>query len=1325
MKRYFLLSLLTIFFSKLVGQDVFYQTLGSKQGLSQSSAVSIWQDKIGKIWIGNDALNSFDGEVVSVFRLSEHLVGVEDSYIHALCGNDSVLFLLAEGQVVCFDLTMETFSLPGIQTQSICHSKGYLYYVSEGSFSEYDWRSNTSRVIATLPYRIESSQSILEVEEGVFWVGTSSGIFEISLKEKAVGNHFLPHQQIGHLYKDSKGYTWIVSQFRQIYLSTPDKQIKPLTIKNSRQKALLSNHIYCIQEDVKGSVWIGTISGIYQLTRDDSEDEFLFRHHLLKESIIYSLFSDRQGTLWIGSYYGDVRYFNPETDNYLYYATNDQEPQSLHGAIIGKIAEDKKGNIYLATEGSGINIKKVGSDTFEHLTTNNGLPQNKIRHIWYDEENDRLFIGLYMEGVCYLDLKTNRIHLVDNSPLVTVNQRIIETFLPYKNYLVLRTQNGLFKLDRNTLQITRFFGDKELDDLCSGIIRAIHIDDREILWVSVFRQGLFTIDLKSHKILANYGDGITQRNIIPSAVISIAGDSKRGLYFATLKSGILKYDFSKDNFYCFNEEHRRLVSNICYNVAFSPSGNLIVTSNKGVSIIQVGFDNSTHILHHIGISPFSSLMALIGDCGLYVSSEDLVYVGGLYGLLCFSEKELVTGQDNYSLYFSSLQVNNKPVNPTSALLGKNLYLVDKLTLPFRQNTLSINFASSNYLSSRATSYEYRLEGLDEYWTETSYNTIIYNSLRPGNYKLTVREVANTTKMAELYITVRPPFWATLPAILMYIFAGAFSLWWIIRFNKSKTMLQATLELERRETSRIEETNRNKMDFFVNISNEFRTPITLIVSQLDRLPPDIPLTVRNRVEKVKRQASRLQDLITEMLDFRKMEQKQFKLKIGQHDINRLLQAIYDTFLDFAQEKHLAFKFNHLNEAVPLWYDQWQMQKVFYNLLTFLFKVSSAKDVITLSIHKATGYTKIQITHQGIIVPEAGSKALLEMLNSNEASNISSLPDGAIGLAFCKNVILLHKGTVSVRQENGKTWIIITMPAGTAHIDMNDITEEAEVLIPTQPVPQIINELADNDPFWKEELEKTKKKSYHMVVIEEEQEMCALFRETFSLLYEVTVFSDAESAGGYIIEKQPDIIVSEINLPGISGIELCSMIKSNVHTCHIPVVLLSSQPSEQQNVESIRCWADYYFAIPFNIRILLLRCNYLVKSRQKLTAPTGKDDSSEMVEMATNEKEQEILRMAIAIAEENWNDPAFDTAVWYEKLGIGRTRFFSQIKKITGMTPNDYLLHLKMNKSRRLLSENNDQTIAEVAYRLGFSSPAYFSKCFKKQFGITPQEYRRKN
>ncbi|MDH6303517.1 ligand-binding sensor domain-containing protein/DNA-binding response OmpR family regulator [Parabacteroides sp. PF5-5] len=1330
MRRYILLifTLIAFLCQNLIGQGIYYQTLGNKQGLSQLSAVSFWQDNIGRIWIGNDALNRYDGEDVKVFRASEHLNGIEDSNIHSLCGNDSILFFLAENSLVSFNLTLETFHNPDIFTYSICYSNGKVYYMSRnGLFSAYDWETNTSETIVSLPDTLIGSDFILEKEEGEFWVATPSGVFVVNEDEKRVTNRILTDEHIVYLHKDFQGYIWMATQNHKIFLYTPEQEVIPLEIKGNKQLSapVFSNSIFCIQEDIKGTIWIGTLTGIYRLTREKGTTGFILQDHILSESTIYALFSDKQGTIWIGSYYGDVKYFNPSADNYTYYSTDESNPSRLHGAVIGQITKDKDGNMYFASEGSGINILRAGSNTFEHITMENGLPQNKIRDLWYDEEHDRLFISAYMEGLCYLDLKTDKIVPVKHGALETIHQRIVESIQPYKNELILRTQNGLFRLNRSTLEIHPFFEEKELKERCSGIIRSVFIDEKDMMWVSSFRHGLFTIDLKKKKILKQYGDGIKEDSKIPSAVIKIGGDSKYGLYFVTLKSGILKYIEAPDTFQVFNKEEHQLLSNICYNLAFTPNGKLVVTSNKGISLLDISADNKITSSYSIRINPTSPLTAFIGDCGLYVSSgeDDRIYAGGIYGLFCFSEKDLPVEQDAYSLFFSSLLINNEDISPASSLLDKSFYQTQKLILPYNKNTLSIKFASSNYLSSRTSQYTYRLEGLDEFWTDINHKTIIYNSLRPGNYKLVVRELGNSSKVAELAITVKPPIWATWPAIIAYFLIISFILWRIIRSNRSKSMLQASLEMERREMSRIEESNRNKMDFFINISNEFRTPLTLILSQLERLISDVPAIGKSKIEKIKTQAVRLQELTSEMLDFRRIEQDNLSLKVRNYSIDEFLQGIYSTFRDYAVEKSLSFRYNSINDNTQLWFDQKQMQRVFYNLLSFIFKIASPKDNITLSLHYKSGLARIYITHKVTSKGEKDIDKFIEILNDENKlyPDISSLPDGAIGIVFSKGIIDLHKGNISVIQEESKRILIIELQTGNSHFDNIDTEDQVEEL--QSSLPASMTKLLEDDPFWKEYDEK-QVKNFHMYLVEEDYEMRKLLKESFSHIYEVTEFQDAETAYEAAVKEKPDIILSKVNLPGISGIEMCHMLKSNIQTYHIPLVLLSSHPTEEQNIESIRAGAEYYIVQPFNIRILFLRCNYLVKNRRKMLQQIPTPEDHEMEEMATNEKEQEFLSMAKQIVEENWSNTHFDISLWSRELGIGRTRFFNQIKSITGMTPNEYLLLLKLNRSQTLLQDKNNLTIAEIAYQLGFSNPAYFSKCFKKQFGVTPQEYKRK-
>lgn len=646
-----------------------------------------------------------------------------------------------------------------------------------------------------------------------------------------------------------------------------------------------------MENDIKNNLWIGTLNGAYRLDEVEGEPyTFSIGQHIFPESTIFSLYSDRRGLLWFGSYYGDVRYFNPQVNDYEFYEADEQVAFRLHGAVQGHIAESRQGTFYIATEGSGVNILQPGKDRIEHLTVENGkLPHNKIRSLWFDPDYDRLYMGAYMKGLYYIDQATAETHKVKADVMSSSYANIVEKMVPYQNYLILLTQEGLFKMDRKTQHVSYLFEQEELKNLCEGIIRTIYVDKRDVLWISSYKKGLFTVDLKTKRPLSFYGDGLNKESTIPSAIVDICGDARHGLFFATLKSGVLNYQFDTDTFICFSEKNAHLLSDICYNIAFSKQGELIVTSNKGISFLDLSPKKTVLSANHFQLVSSFPLKGLSADCGLYASRNDgRIYIGGLYGLLVLPEEIKKLDDNSYPIYFSSLWVNNEKVLPGAPLLLQSLPETKKLILPYHQNTLSLSFASSDYVNYSPVLYEYKLEGLDNIWTKTEYKTITYTSLRPGTYKLAVREVQNPSRRAELICVIRPPFWKSLPAFACYLLLGVWLLWKIIRFQKSKTILQTTLEMERREVAQIEELNQNKLKFFTNISNEFRTPLTLIINQLDRLYADLAPSARNKADKIRKQVVRLQSLVSELLDFRKMEQKQLRLKVRDYELKEFLK-----------------------------------------------------------------------------------------------------------------------------------------------------------------------------------------------------------------------------------------------------------------------------------------------------------------------------------------------------------------------------------------------------------------------------------------------------
>ncbi len=1330
-RLFFLISVILFLSFTGLAEHFHFRSVGSSQGLSQASAISIWQDDLGRMWFGNDALNCYNGETTKVYRMSEYFNLLEDSDIHGICGNDSTLYFLAQEYIVGLDLVTEQFFFPNIQAVYISVINDQLYYASmDGELWKYDRLSNQGEKVFDLKSKQVSIYNFVALNDATFLFGTSQGLYRVDLTTGAILSGYFEDDAISFLYKDSKGNAWVSCRSKNIRIIKPNGSISTLSYEGSGKA--FENEAYSFTEDSKGDVWIGTLNGLFQVFSTHNDNSPVVSNAaFMTEFSIYALYTDKQGTIWIGSYYGEVRYFNPETDNYTLYSSKENDPNQIHGVVLGDITEDQDGYLYVSSEGSGVNILSPNGLHIKHLTVeSHKLPHDKIRSMYYDADHNRLYIGTYMEGLIYYERKTDRVYPVRQESLTTRYKRIIEKIIPYDNYLILLTQDGLFKLDRQTTEVSPLFDDEELNTLTAGITRTIYLDERNVLWVSSFTNGLYTINMNTSKLLNMYKTDLQEMNIPPNSIISICGNSKQGIYLAILKSGILRYDIDTEKFISYSAEEGFLLSDICYNVALSGYGNLIVTSNKGVSILTISGRRTIDASSHIRLDGTSPIMSLSPDCGLYVSPRTRkIYVGGLQKLISFDEKDISTVKPNYKLYISSIQVDNSPAEKVVPKMDLAPSRLNKLVLPARKNTVSITFATSNYLSSYYTSYEYKMEGLHglNTWTKTDLKTISFTSLPAGTYRFSVRETSDPEKITTLTIVVNPPFWKSYPAYFLYLLIVGGLLWVYIRSSKAKAILHASLEFEKRETERVREENKNRLNFFAGIANEFRTPLTLIITTLDRLLTDFNSISKSKLERIRKQAIRMQSLFVELQEFREAENGILRLKVGYYSLTELINEMHQVLSDYESTLQVTFNYYHPGEDVKVWFDWEQMQKVMYNLLFAISKLVPVKGRVDIALQPKVSWVEVQISCVGEIYDEEMLVQMFDVFenvtHSSESPELMSLlPNNIIGLAFSRKIVSMHKGELLVRADKEHTSFVVRLLTGENHFSAEEKTGSAEIML--RQLPAFLD-IPDRpvESNWEEE-KNISEKSVKLLLVDGDDELRSVLKDSFSSVYEVYEATRADEAIEIAIEEQPDIIISEISLTGQSGIDLCNTLKSNIKTLHIPVLLITTHPSIKQQHDSVRAGAEEYLVKPFNMEYLFLRCNSIVKYHASIRQKYTGQSEDEAQALATNQQDQRFLDKAIQILEENLEDTAFDTSMWSKALGIGRTRLFDRIKRITGMTPNDYILQFKMNRAMALIQEYEDLTISEIAYKLGFSNPAYFSKCFKKQVGITPQQYRKK-
>lgn len=1305
------------------GKDLYFKHLSVVDGLSQPSAISIWQDRLGNMWFGNNILNRYNGNVTKNFQVSNFIDNIQDVNIKQICGDSkTTMYVLVNTKLISYNYFAEKFEDMHIEANCIHVLNDVLYYAWENTIFRYDVDRNKSVKLVELPTEIKC---FLFTDDSNYWVAAANGVYKISKNKQ---NKIFEDNSVSCLFRDSKNNIWIGTRDNGAWIIKTEGQIINLKteLSDATLKNLPLNHIRNINEDNKNNIWIGTYNGVIVFS-PQSREAYLLNHnevkpYSLRNNSVYSIYKDKQGTMWVGTYYGGVSYFNPDIELYTYYSTSKTDKGMLNG-LIGEMIEDNNENLYIASEEGGLNILNRHNQTIRRYDKENSLlPHNTIKSLWYDQQKNKLYIGTFTEGLAVYDSNTQQIKRLGQNFLKTIEQKIITQIIAYNEYLLFSTQNNIYKLNRNTEEVSLFSEDDifSIDKL--GFILSMGLDEDHLLWLFSSQKGLFNVDLKTNKI--TYFEEL-EPILKKNSVTRIKSDGKGKIYFLTNGVGLFVYDKKTMKITSYNKDMNDIIlSDICYNLAFTPSGRIIITSDKGITLLTPDENKSIHLK----IGKMFPLNGMSSSSGLFISpTDDQIFIGGIPGMLSVSEKDIFTMSESskpYRLHFSSLSINNDMATSITHpdILKKNIAYAERITLNNNQNNISITFASSDYIHPSNAKFEYLLEGYDLQWTQTRDKIIRYTSLPPGKYHLVVRDINDKVQTLQIDLIIKPPFYASIWAYIVYTILGLLIFIYIIRSAQKNMMLRATLKMEHREKVRMEELNQMKTNFFTNISHEFRTPLTLIASHLDMalISENITTVIRKRLLKIKKHTRDMQHLINELKDLRKSEEGVIPIHIAYKDVYCFVKDIYTSFKDYAQMRNINYTFEYSSEKIELWFDPYLLQKVIYNLLSNAFKFTDAAGTVTLILAQSKNHVEVTVKDNGIGISSSDLEKIFERFYQVKQIKKTERMEGmGIGLALCKNIIELHGGEIVVNSTpHAGTSFTVRLLLGGAHFDellkfptkdnLEDITLKLSVETESDK-PTVDNNLTDN-------LKIT------ILIIEDNEDLLELLVEAFSPIYKVLTATNGEDGLCKAREYMPDIILTDIMIPRFSGLEICKQVKSHIETSHIPIVLITALASLEQNIEGLKQGADDYITKPFDLEILLLKCNNLVRSRKVLQYKFQDEQSFETTKLATNIQDQKTLDKSIQYIEDNLTNENFDINQWAKELQMGRTKLFNKIKDITGLTPNELIINIKMKKAALLLKNNSDITVAEIAYQLGFSSPGYFSKCFKEIYGVTPVNYR---
>lgn len=1320
--------------SVLAFETVNFQHLSLNSMFPQITINGLYQDESGVLWIGTkDGVKKYNGNYIESVNFMGMNNWIQSNLVPTICGDKKGhLYVNTDYSIIEYDLKKEEsriiFSQPNTQ---ILPSLTFNYGINSLWIGLLDSIYNYKEGVCQAKYKIESDHpsisSLKETSGNILYIGTKhDGVFSIdpSGKQKKV---LTTHSEIISINEDSRNNIWIGTLSDGLFKLSPSGDIRQYT-----QPALASNYVRTVCEDNNGNIWIGTMLGLNVIDSQTGDIRF---YGLKKEGSaglsnlsVWIIMKDDQGTMWFGTYYGGLDYYNPHTDIFEY--NNLKLGHAGIGPVISKIIEDNTGRLWISTEGDGLVSYFPQNDTYEYYTKeNHTISHNNVKTLYHDAAAGRIWIGTHLGGLCGYSTETKEFkHFIIDPTDHTGRSEIVQAIIRHKDILYLGTLSGVYYMNLEDFSIKKI----ELLDKYIYAVNSLMIDSQENLWVGGNNLCYYSIKQNYVHSLDKYLANTTASS--KNTITSLVQDSNHRIIASTLGAGILIYHPNQDTMEQINSKNSNLDSDYLSAVYPLSTHQLLVTSANGLSYIDLHTKRSYNYKSQNG---FVLPSMIPGD--IMKSSDNRIIMGGINGLAIISESDLFPESLPTKMFFSKLFVNNKEVvaNDSSQILSHALFATDHIKLKHRENNISIEIGTNDFVNLGQSKYQYKLDGYNDTWIEFHpQKSINYMNLPYGNYKLKVRNISfkDETVLNEisLEITIIPPIYATWYAYLFYtlfILSGIIS---IAYFYRSKLLLKNSLELERRDKQQKDAINESKMRFLENISHELKTPIALISGQLELiLMSNYSLaTIKNSLREVHNRAARMGTLINELLDFLKYNKENFTLRVRQQDIIRFTQEIYNSFVSYAELKNIHFNFLFKQKKQCIWFDEVQLQKVFNNILSNAFKFTPENGTVDIQITSSDSSVIITFTDSGIGIPKDMTERIFErffQVNNVVNRELSNTGTG-IGLSLSLNIVKAHHGQITVESEEGKGCsFMVELPIGNEHFK----EDKNVILIEDSDDNERTNEsiIIDNEEGSLEDFIAQQKKDFNqsstLLIVEDDDELRKLLIEIFKPIFGIYEAKNGEDAFKIAQLNSPDLILSDVMMPGISGINLCARIKSHFDTSHIPVILLTALSSVEHNIKGLNCGADDYITKPFNIRILIAKCINLLNNRRKLQERYRKLENSSTEQLTDNKLDQDFIDRIIKIVQAKLEEGNGDINVTLlcSELGLSRTKLFLKMKKITGESPHYFIQNIKLKTAAKMLRENEEYNISDISFQLGFSSLNYFGKSFKEYFGMSPTSYRK--
>lgn len=1335
-----------------------FSRIDVSSGLSNNQVNSIFKDRNGFLWFGTmSGLNRYDGYTIKTFRKSPDSSSLVDNYVSNIweCPGNK-LWITARPDVSIFDLNTEKISRNTTQyLASLNLPSGAITQIRKDSRNNY-WfiypNKGVYMVSAQQPPvlydSIEGKRSIAsnditglaEDQEGSIWLVHRNGMLNKIDPQAATVT-----ATIDQLQKTCKGnYNWsiFIDRDNDIWANTGEprglfyynhRSLVQFN-ENNAQHRLNTNLIMGVAQDNNGLIWVATDHGGINLINKQKQFSIQYltndpeNNKSIGQNSINALYKDNNGIVWIGTYKQGISYYDENVGKFAHYKHRATDPHSLQYDDVNRFVEDKKGNIWIGTNGGGLIYFNRQTNRFTqylHDPANpNSISNNVIVSLCIDHEQT-LWIGTYLGGLNSFDgKKFTRYRHNDSIPGSLSEDRVWEIMEDSHNNLWIGTLGkGLDILDRKTGTFTHFrSGDTGTSALRSGYIMALMEDKKGNLWIGT-AEGLDVYNPHT-RIITHYDQNNTPNSLSHKNVLSLLEDGNGKIWIGT-REGLNYFDPEKNSFRQFYREDG-LADNTILTILQDDHNSLWITTPNGLSNLLLKKDPGEGDII-AGIRNYEEVSNLQGkefneNAALKTRAGELI-MGGPNGFNIINADYKDKTSPAPALVFTNFQVFNKSIGAGDTLnnrviLANSINATKELELKFNENVFSIEFVALDFSHSGASKYAYRLEGFNEDWlyTDGQQRKTTYTNLDPGNYVFKVKAMTNDGNWSaekELHIRILPPFWRTPLAIFLYVLATAGILFLARRIIVERTRMKYEVEQQRREADRMHAIDNMKTKFFTNVSHEFRTPLSLILSPLDKiLKQSHDPAQRSQLQLIHRNAKRLLQLINQLLDFRKMEVQQFVLHPGFHDIVAFCKDISQSFSDIAEQKNIRFSIHSDIEKLETWFDKDKLEKILFNLLSNAFKYTPQNGEITIGFEYANNDFQIRVKDSGIGIPPEQHEKIFERFFQLDVPESMLNHGSGIGLAITKEFVRLHGGTVQVHSEPDKgTTFIVSLPVKTA----GEVNGRHPELAPVAAI-------TDNKELPPPIITTDKPGRATILVVEDNEDFRFYLKDNLKSRYNVIEAIDGREGWHKVKQYAPQLVVSDIMMPHINGLELSRRIKNDPRTAKIPIILLTAMDNEEAQLEGYRSGINDYISKPFTFEILETRIRNILLQQQKLEKNIlGKMEVSPK-QVAISSADEQFMKMAVEAVEKNLSNAEYSVEDLSRDLFMSRVAIYKKLLALTRKTPVEFIRNMRLQRAAQLLSQSQ-LTVAEVAYEVGFNNPKNFSRYFKQEFDILPSQFQK--